>query len=227
MTKNTKQKQANVFAPEYPDQWTATDADAANAEGWDIFEVDGRGVLEIERNDCNDPPHENAPTWESDDAAIEHVRVRALQGSELHARALAIHRSYREKQLTVMVSSSGEEDDQSVIVAFYPEVDFEGEVGDIDDRQYEATKTISRDDAFLVLEQLQESLGLKPNLEWEATRAGQVGDVIKKAQALLDAFGGNTPDWIQAEAADLARSIGFLLSLDGLAAAAAAAKAKR
>lgn len=197
----------NIFAPEYPDHWTAADDDAAAAEGWGIFEADGRGVLEIERIDCNDPPHEDAPTFEYDDDAIEHVRIRALQGSELHARALAIHRKYRSEQLTVVIgpSSAG----HGVSVAFFPEVDIDGSNGE---REVEATKTISRDDAFLVLDQLQEALGRKAK---EATRAGQIGDVIRKAQTLLDAFGGNTPDWIRGEAAALAASIGRLLSPDG------------
>lgn len=155
----TKRKPKNLFAPDYPDHWTAADDDAACAEGWNIFEADGRGVLEIERIDCNDPPHENAPTFKYDDDAIEHVRIRALQGSELHARALAIHRKYRAEQLTVMVGPSS--DGHGVTVAFFPEVDIEGDINDNNgDRENEATKTISRDDAFLVLEQLQAALGL-------------------------------------------------------------------
>jgi hypothetical protein len=336
MTKRKTKTEPNLFAPEYPDQWTAADANAADAEGWNIYEATGYGVLEIERNQCNDPPHEDAPTYEYDDDATEHVRIRAAHGSELHARALAIHRSYRETQLTVMVSTAGEENDQSVMVAFFPEVDVGGDAPG-DGRQCEAAKTISRDDAFLVLEQLKDALGnpspVMGRLWWRADdleelvshvdrvakaggrilsidpgptdisyvfeidkatasaklgyavgdeewliadhfvvecrgddgkyvratkrrfpdqesaqkyadtiarsrqawvrpvyeagpvrstgRGELIGAVVRTAQALLDAFGGNTPEWIRAEAAALDDSIARLLSPDGRTAAEA------
>lgn len=80
--------------PDFEDLWTNADQGRACSEGWAIFEA--HGYLEIERNDVNDPPYEDAPYHESDDAAIEHVRARAAQGSELHGRALVIHARYEE-----------------------------------------------------------------------------------------------------------------------------------
>lgn len=151
----TKRKSKNLFAPKYPDEWTAADSDAADAEGWNIWEADGRGVLEIERNGKHNPPHENAPTYKYDNDAIDHVRRCAADGSALHARALAIHRRYRAMQLTVQVAaSSGGHGD--VDVAFFPEAPVDG---GCDDREVEFTKTISHDDGLMVLEQLASALG--------------------------------------------------------------------
>ena len=81
--------------PDFPDEWTLADCDAACAEGWSIYKA--HGALEIERNDVNDPPHENAPEWDSDDAAIEFIKAKASEGSERHQRALAIHEKYAEE----------------------------------------------------------------------------------------------------------------------------------
>jgi hypothetical protein len=60
----------------------------ALAEGWDIFDVDSRGVLEIERGD-------EAEIFETDEAAVVHVSAKAAERSELQRRAL--HEYYEEK----------------------------------------------------------------------------------------------------------------------------------
>lgn len=77
--------------PDFPEcPWTRADDDAACREGWNIW--DAHGVLEIERIDENDI--EGAPEFPTDDAAIAHVSKRALEGSLLHLRAMAIHSHY-------------------------------------------------------------------------------------------------------------------------------------
>jgi hypothetical protein len=74
--------------PDFPDaQWTVADANAAEAEGWNIY--DAGGVLEIGRNDVNHD--ENTLTFADHDDAVVHVSICARAGSELHQRALAIH----------------------------------------------------------------------------------------------------------------------------------------
>lgn len=75
-----------------PEEWTDQDADRADAEGWNLYEY--RGGLEIQRNDENDPPHEDAPRFEDDEHALKWVRSQAQRGSEMHSRALAIHQKY-------------------------------------------------------------------------------------------------------------------------------------
>jgi hypothetical protein len=74
------------------DHWTLDDASAADAEGWNIY--DAGGVLEIERNDTNDV--EGATFFPTDDDARDHVTRRALEGSEMHQRALKIDQKYRD-----------------------------------------------------------------------------------------------------------------------------------
>jgi len=84
-----------LLHPHFPeDRWTIADAHAADAEGWNIFEA--HGYLEIERNDVNHPPYQDAPHWNSDDDAIDFVKAKAAEGSERHQRALAIHEKYDE-----------------------------------------------------------------------------------------------------------------------------------
>lgn len=65
-------------------EWTPADCAAACDEGWCVFNVDGGGPLEIERDD-------EAEVFESDDEAIAHVRRRAKAGSELHQKAITLH----------------------------------------------------------------------------------------------------------------------------------------
>ena len=85
-------REAVLVHPEFEDRWTLADADEADQEGWNIYEA--KGILEIERNDVNDPPNEDAPHFEYDDHAVDHVRAGAQTGSALHVRALAIHEKY-------------------------------------------------------------------------------------------------------------------------------------
>lgn len=59
--------------------WTREDSAAATREGWDVFET-SRGA-EIQRAD-------DVGIFKSDAAAREHVRARASEGSQLHARAI-------------------------------------------------------------------------------------------------------------------------------------------
>lgn len=83
---------ANRCHPDFPDDWAPKDEDIAGREGWAM--VESRGGLEIQRCDVNDLPYQNAPHFKYDDDAQEHVRQRAMQGSDLHQRALAIHDKY-------------------------------------------------------------------------------------------------------------------------------------
>lgn len=91
-------KDNQLAHPEFPDaQWSVFDQHRACAEGWAIFEAvrDEGTVLEIEKNDTNDPPYEDAPTYSSDEAAVRHVAKKARAGSRRHQRAMAIHRKHR------------------------------------------------------------------------------------------------------------------------------------
>lgn len=69
--------------------WTTQDDALAQREGWAVFDFDGTGLLEIEHLDCQEI--EGAPTLSSDYEALQIVRAKALAGSPLHIRALAIH----------------------------------------------------------------------------------------------------------------------------------------
>ncbi len=97
--------------PGLDDRWTVRDQARACREGWAIYEAARYGitVLEIERNDVNDPPYEDAPQFKSDEEAIAHVRRRAREGSRLHRRALELHRRWR-RRWRVQFSQSDDED---------------------------------------------------------------------------------------------------------------------
>lgn len=77
--------------------WTRADSRAACQEGWDLFEVSGctdDGKHMIQRLD--DPASDAElgfadPKFEGDDEAITFVAERGRQGSELHAKACALH----------------------------------------------------------------------------------------------------------------------------------------
>lgn len=75
-------------APAHPDfphvSWSRADQAQAEAEGWAIFETTSPVVLEI---DCDD----EAAIFADGEKAVEFVALRASEGSEFHARALAIH----------------------------------------------------------------------------------------------------------------------------------------
>lgn len=62
--------------------------DVANFEqldkGWDLFDVNGSELYEIQRDD-------EMAIFASDDDAIDHVRKHAALGSKRHIEALAVH----------------------------------------------------------------------------------------------------------------------------------------
>ena len=67
--------------------WTTDDADAAEAEGWNLFSC-GDGELVIEAShDAENRTFADAPNGNMD--AHAYVELRAVQGSALHRRALA------------------------------------------------------------------------------------------------------------------------------------------
>jgi hypothetical protein len=68
---------------EWPDRYSRL----ATREGWDIFDVDGAGYFEIQKDDCLEK------FW-SDDEAIDFVRAKAAAGSAVHRTALTIHEWY-------------------------------------------------------------------------------------------------------------------------------------
>lgn len=75
-----------VWKPGHRDEdWTAEDCWRACDEGWCLFDCDGRGVREIQRDD-------EAGIFADDAEAIGHVMRRAREGSWLHRRALRIDR---------------------------------------------------------------------------------------------------------------------------------------
>lgn len=64
--------------------WSAADAAAAEAEGWNVFEC-GDGQLIIEADQDSDAPLEDADAF---------VRERATEGSEVHKRALVLTKAW-------------------------------------------------------------------------------------------------------------------------------------
>lgn len=65
--------------------WSCADSAAALAEGWDIFDIDSTGVLEIQA-------HAEGDVFvgpEADTEARGYVNKRACEGSALHLKALA------------------------------------------------------------------------------------------------------------------------------------------
>ena len=97
MQDNRKKRQTALAHPTLNRSWTLADQDRACREGWAIFEASRGGItlLEIERNDVNDPPFENAPHFEFDEDARAHVYKQACKGSRFHRRALRIHQEGR------------------------------------------------------------------------------------------------------------------------------------
>jgi hypothetical protein len=66
-------------------EWSDANSAAASLEGWDVFDVDGRGYFEIQKVD-------DLNVFESDEDAVEHVRRKAATSSEEYYRvALEIH----------------------------------------------------------------------------------------------------------------------------------------
>ncbi len=67
-------------------KWTPEDAAAAQAEGWDVFECDSdRYGKQLDIEKCDD-----AEVFAEDTLAVFHVYDRALTGSALHRKALAV-----------------------------------------------------------------------------------------------------------------------------------------
>jgi hypothetical protein len=64
-------------------KWTKKDSKAAVAEGWEIFDIDSTGVLEIERDD-------ESGKFKNDNAARAFVAKKAAKGSPLHLKALCV-----------------------------------------------------------------------------------------------------------------------------------------
>lgn len=56
------------------------------AEGWDLFDYNGSGLMEIERDD-------EANIFADDASAVAYVETRAAEGSQRHIDALAQHRA--------------------------------------------------------------------------------------------------------------------------------------
>lgn len=61
--------------------WTREESAFAMAEGWDVFKAER---IEIQRDD-------EAMRFPSDEAACAYVAQRAEEGSQLHAKAWALH----------------------------------------------------------------------------------------------------------------------------------------
>lgn len=77
--------------------WTKGDSENARAEGWDVFFIDGDDakpeiqVLADLQSDQWPGFFEDEGT---DDAAIRFCELKAAQGSELHAKAIQLERSW-------------------------------------------------------------------------------------------------------------------------------------
>lgn len=78
-------------------EWATPDQNAANAEGWNLFEAegsvqnkDGRSPYQLQRIDFpeDDDGNQIPAPFEDDHEAWEHVWSAAAAGSELHKRAI-------------------------------------------------------------------------------------------------------------------------------------------
>lgn len=56
-------------------------------EGWDLFDIDSTGILEIQRDD-------EAGIFESDEDAVSYVRAKAWAGSKRHQWSLRAHDTF-------------------------------------------------------------------------------------------------------------------------------------
>ena len=65
-------------------KWTRRDAARAQRQGWDVFDYDGTGLLEINKLDESD-------RFDDDDAALRHVIEQASRGSIIARIALRDH----------------------------------------------------------------------------------------------------------------------------------------
>lgn len=62
--------------------WTNADAQKSLKEGWSVFQSNTGFEIQTDQEELIFP---------TDEDAMEHVAKRALEGSELHIRALAVH----------------------------------------------------------------------------------------------------------------------------------------
>jgi len=74
--------------------WDVGDNLNAEALGWGLFDTGSDGHPHFEIQGIDDPERGYPPEFESDADALDYVIARAADGSDLHARALAIHRQY-------------------------------------------------------------------------------------------------------------------------------------
>ncbi len=65
-------------------RWTRAHEAKAELEGWNMFDYDCRGLLQIQRVD-------EAEVFTGDQAAIEHVKTRAGHGDDIARLALELH----------------------------------------------------------------------------------------------------------------------------------------
>jgi hypothetical protein len=73
--------------------WSTFDQRQALAEGWCLMFCDGRGVIEVQRDDeanMASRPALGLPVFEYDEDAFQYVAKRAAEGSLYHQQALAI-----------------------------------------------------------------------------------------------------------------------------------------
>jgi hypothetical protein len=73
--------------------WSTFDQRQALAEGWCLMYCDGRGVIEIQRDDeanTGSRPALGLRVFKYDEEAREYVAKRAAEGSRYHRQALAI-----------------------------------------------------------------------------------------------------------------------------------------
>lgn len=64
-----------------PEVWSDKDCDAADEEGWNVFNPETDPIIEADSD---------AEEFEDNDAALRFVRARAKRGSELHQKALRV-----------------------------------------------------------------------------------------------------------------------------------------
>ena len=69
------------------ERWTPEHSSKARAEGWDMFDYDSSGALQLQSLDESDK-------FPNDDEALEHVRHRASKGDELCQLAMELDRYF-------------------------------------------------------------------------------------------------------------------------------------
>lgn len=64
--------------------WTSDMAESVQPQGWDLFDYDNRGMLQIQKDD-------EMEIFATDSDAIEFVKGRAAEGDETAKLALSLH----------------------------------------------------------------------------------------------------------------------------------------